>query len=268
MNARCVELRIVIRALVQCAVAGCLISIPGCSGAPIERDDERDRVAFSTTDGFALRATMHRVSDVSPPGLILVHSLGADRARWVRFADSAARSGYMSIAYDIRGHGESRQRKGEPVSFRSFSASDWKAAVADIAAAKKVLLEAGASPENIAIVGASIGANLALLYAVGDPQIQAVVLLSPGEEYRGLASEPPMKIFRERPVLVMAAEGDTYSAASSAKLKELSPGFSELRIYPGSAHGTDLLDAQADATGQILLWLEAILRVKDAEVEP
>jgi len=210
---------------------------------------------------------MRRVPDDAPPSLILIHSLGADRARWLRFADSAARNGYMSLAYDVRGHGDSGLRNGKSTNFRSFRDKDWKAAVADIAAAKRVLLESGADPENIAIVGASIGANLALAYAKDDPQIQAVVLLSAGENYHGLESVPHMKYFRKRPVLIMAAEGDTYSAASSAKLKEMSPGFTELRVYPGSAHGTDLLDAQANATGQILLWLDAILRVRDSELD-
>lgn len=248
--------------------AGILTALPGCSRATVEKDGGWEEIDFSTVDGFALVGTIRRVSDEAPPGLVLVHTLGADRHRWAHFADSAARTGYMSLAYDMRGHGESRRRNGKTVNFRSFHDSDWKAAVADIAAAKKALLEAGADPENIAIVGASIGANLALVYAKDDPQIQAVVLLSPGKNYRGLESAPPMSSFRERPVLIMAAEGDTYSASSGAELKKLSPGFSELRVYPGSAHGTDLLDAHVDATGQILLWLDAILEAKDVDVDP
>jgi len=41
-------------------------------------------------------------------------------------------------------------------------------------------------------------------------------------------------------------------------LKEVAPGFSELRMFLGSAHGTDLLDAHDDVPGQILSWLRAI----------
>lgn len=268
MNSRRVDVPVGLYSPFLFLIVGVLATLFGCAPPDAESDADPDKIEFASADGFTLLGSIRRVSDDHPPGLILVHMLGTDRHRWEHFADSAARTGYMSLAYDMRGHGDSRRRNGKTVSFRSFNESDWKAAVADIAAAKNVLVEAGADPENIAIVGASIGANLALTYARDDPQIQAVVLLSAGLTYRGLEILSLMQGFRTRPVLIMAAEGDTYSASSGAKLEELSPGFSEFRMYPGSAHGTDLLDAHVDATGQILLWLEAIFDGKDADTEP
>ncbi|MDK1021021.1 MAG: alpha/beta fold hydrolase [Candidatus Hydrogenedentes bacterium] len=245
-----------------------VLAVGGCS--PRDSDENRagDRVEFSTADGFRLVGKIHRASGERPPGLILVHMLGTDRGRWAHFMELAGQAGYTSLAYDMRGHGESRQRNGVTVSFRSFNEKDWVAALADIAAAKETLLNAGVDPQNIAIVGASLGANLALRFAKDDPQIQAVVLLSPGETYRGIEVVSVMEHFRRRPVLILATEGDTYSAASGAKLQEVAPGFSELRMHPGSAHGTDLLDAHPDATGQILFWLQAIFEGESAEIRP
>ena len=245
-----------------CVALGVLVGMTGCS--PRTGQDGENPIALSTADGFTLTGVIRGASSENRPGLILVHMLGTDRHRWAHFAARADQAGYMSLAYDIRGHGESQNRGGDTVSFRSFKQRDWAAAVADIEAAKEALLVAGADPDNIAIVGASIGANLALTYAKDDPRIQAVVLLSPGEAYGGLEIVSIMERFRTRPVLIVAAEGDTYSASSSAKLKEEAPGFCELRMLPGSAHGTNLLDAHADTPGQILLWLQDIFEGESA----
>jgi len=239
-----------------CVALGFIVMMTGCSPRTV-REAEIPLV-FSTADGFDLAGTIRGASLENAPGLILVHMLGTDRHRWAHFAALADQAGYMSLAYDIRGHGDSRNRGGDAVDFRSFDQKDWALAVGDIEAAKEALLAAGADPENIAIVGASIGANLALIYAKDDPQIQAVVMLSPGETYHGLEIVSVMEQFRRRPVLIISAEGDTYSASSSAKLKEAAPGFSELRMFAGSAHGTDLLDARDDVSGQILFWLRAV----------
>ena len=137
-------------------------------------------VVFSTADGFNLTGTLRGASSENAPGLILEHMLGTNRHGWGRFAALADQAGYMSLAYDIRGHGDSQSRGGDTVSFRTFNERDWAAAVTDIRAAKKTLLKSGADPDNISIVGAIIGANMASTYAKDDPQIQAVVLLSRG----------------------------------------------------------------------------------------
>lgn len=245
-----------------------ILAAHGCSQRSSDEDHTGERVEFSTADGFKLVGKLRRASGERPPGLILIHTLGTDKSRWAHFMQRARQAGYTSLAYDIRGHGESRQQNGETVSFRSFNENDWKAALSDIAAAKETLLSAGVDPENIAIVGASIGANLALTFAKGDPQIQAVVLVSPGETYRGVEILSVMEHFHKRPVLILATEGDTYSAASGTRLQELAPGFSELRMHPGSAHGTDLLDAHPGAAGQILFWLQAIFEGESAEIRP
>jgi len=85
-------------------------------------------------------------------------------------------------------------------------------------------------------------------------------MLSPGLTYKNLAIEKAMTELSDRPVLIMAAEGDSYAASSSATLKAAAPGYSELRTYKGTAHGTDLLSAHRTVIPQILQWLEPIVR--------
>ncbi|MDZ4857635.1 MAG: alpha/beta fold hydrolase [Candidatus Hydrogenedentes bacterium] len=216
-------------------------------------------VSFQTADGYTIHGTLYPVTDARPAGLILVPMLGATRDTWQRFALRAQAQGYMSIAIDLRGHGESTNRNGQESSYRAFTAKDWAGATADIAGAKRALLDAGANPEDLAIAGASIGANLALRYARDDAQLQAVVMLSPGLNYQGVATESSMREIGNRPVLLMTGIDDAYSADTCRTLKPLAQGHCEVREYDGAAHGTDLLDAHAMCGEQILLWLSAII---------
>jgi dienelactone hydrolase len=236
----------------------------GCGPRQVEQTDIV-AITLETADGYAVRASLYRVSNPNTPGLIFVHMLGASRQDWDAFARRAQREGIMSIAFDMRGHGESTKRGNDRVSYRSFAPADWSNVVQDVSAAKKALLEAGADPENIAAVGASIGANLALTYAAGDEQIQALVLLSPGIEYHGVKALTAIDAYGNRPILLMTATGDAYSAQSCIALRAAARGQCEIREYDGGAHGTDLLDSHTQCGEQILLWLRPIIGTSTGE---
>ncbi|MBX7257695.1 MAG: alpha/beta hydrolase [Candidatus Hydrogenedentes bacterium] len=214
---------------------------------------------LTTSDGYRIAATLYPAEKPGSPGLVLVHMLGADRSIWEGFARRAQREGYSSLAIDLRGHGDSRGPGDTDLSYKSFDTGEWLKALQDIDAAKSALLKRGNDPENIAIVGASIGANLALRYAVEHADIQAVVMLSPGLDYHGIEIEPDMVAYGKRPSLMLTSTGDSYSASSCSTLKALAPGFCELREYGGAAHGTDILDAEPASVDQVFLWLTHII---------
>jgi len=245
--------------LLRAALATAGLVLCAC-GAPHKAppDNTRD-IAFATSDGVEIAATVYPVDAPKPPGLVLVHMLGADRHAWGPFALRAQRAGYLCLAFDLRGHGDSRARGAESLSYRQFSTADWLAAVEDIGAAKRALLEQGADPENLAVVGASIGANLALSYAVGQEDVPAVVLVSPGLDYKGIKIEEAIVAYGRRPVLLMTSAGDSYSAMSCTTLKRAAPGLCELREYKGATHGTALFDVSVTAIEQVLLWLKPII---------
>lgn len=216
-------------------------------------------VTFTTSDGYTIAATLYLANRPDPAGLILVPMLGTTRDRWSSFARAAQAEGYLSLAIDMRGHGDSAMRNGEKTSYKSFTTEDWLGVRNDIAAAKAEIVDAGADPENLAIAGASIGANLALRYAMTDPQIQAVAMVSPGKDYHGVTVEDAIAQLSDRPVLLMDAIGDSYSSETCNALQEIAKGHCELHEYSGAAHGTDLLDTNENAPGQILQWLSAIV---------
>ena len=215
---------------------------------------------LDTADGFQLSGSLYRVDKASPPTLILLHMYQSDKKVWRLFAQEAQRRGYMCLAFDMRGHGQSRSENWKPDSLLDpLSDGDLLNAKDDIALIKKQALESGGDPDNIFLIGASIGANLALSYAKDDSEIPGVVLLSPGLKYKNIVIEETIKEFGRRPVFIAAGEGDNYSASSSRTLKKSAPGYSDLKLYPGTAHGTDMLDVYPSLIDEIFQWLEPII---------
>lgn len=242
-----------------CCAAGC------GAGDPAGRISE-ESISFEASDGVAIYGTLYRPGIANPPGVILVHREGGDRASWGPMAMRLSAEGYMALAIDLRGHGQSRRAGAgaDAISFRNFNAGDWLNALQDLAAAKDALIRAGANPQNLGIGGEGIGANLALRYMVQEPAMQVVAAMSPGLDYKGLKTDDVMPALRERPVLLMAAEGDAYAAQSALTLKAASEGYCELRSYPGAAHGVDIFAASQQAMEQFVEWFSPIIGPRHA----
>ncbi len=193
------------------------------------------------------------------PGLVLLHAYRGDHNRWAAFAEQAREAGYWVAAVDLPGHGHSHLRKGAPIEAPAMKPDDWMAVARDLGQVAQTLTALGADPDNIAIAGEDLGANLALQAIHENPQYQAVVLVSPGLDYHGVASETVIRDVRTRPILILAAENDAYAAASAESLKNAAPGFSELQVYAGTAHGADLFASSPASEELALHWLSKVV---------
>ncbi len=240
-------------ALVLCGVLALFLA--GCGSKPATRETLTLRAA----DGAALAADVYLPEAPSPPALILAHRFGGDRSVWGGFPEFMRRAGYMVIVPDLRGHGGSATAPFGSPEAAAKGPGGWTAALADLNAARKALLEKGASPDNLAVAGEELGAALALLYARREPSMQAVILLSPGMNQHGLDSESAIRELDDCPVLLAVAQNDAYADTSAAALKAAAPAFAELQRYSGAAHGADLFAAHPDAMGQVLEWLRPII---------
>lgn len=246
----CLLHRLLILSLIVSAASACRRPEPVATGI--------ENIRLATTDGLSIAATYRPVDAPNPPGLILVPMFGRTRETFDGFAERAHREGYAIVALDLRGHGDSDPLNGKI--FRAFDTSDWQTAVRDLEAAYDYLVDQGVSAADIVPIGASIGANLALVYAANHTEIPAAVLLSPGLNYKGIEIEATLNAFGNRPLLILAGEADAYSAESSDALAESAEGQCELRKYDSGAHGTELFDAHGQAANQILLWLKPIVK--------
>lgn len=223
--------------------------------SPMQRED----VTLTTSDNVQIAAHYYPVQRSGGDlALVLVHMMPAAKEAWDEFAAKAQMRGIASIAIDLRGHGRSADG---PNGYRFFSDAEHQASVADVAAAAVFLEEKGFAESAIALVGASIGANLSLQYAASHADVPAVVLLSPGLDYRGIATKPLVKKLRpkKQEVFFVSSEDDGTNAEENRILYDLTPDGAEKRIliYKRAGHGTDMFSAgDPDLAEEILKWLE------------
>jgi len=209
------------------------------------------KVEILGADGLMLTGTYAGVAGGPSPAALLLHMYGMDRSTWSGFALQLQGEGIASLAIDLRGFGD------------TGGAEDWELAREDVRAAVAWLPgQAGIDPDKIAVVGASIGANLSMVLGAEDATIAAIGLLSPGFDYfRVQIDQEMMRRYGARPAFLAAAEGDGYSAETVRSLAEAALGKAELLLYPGSAHGTDLLEEHPDFGDKLLKFLmESLLK--------
>ncbi|MFH1750099.1 MAG: alpha/beta hydrolase [Candidatus Micrarchaeota archaeon] len=198
---------------------------------------------LKSTDGLKLAATYYKSASGGREALILLHMLGRNRNDWAEFA-KRAQATYDVIAVDFRGHGDS---EGE---IASFTEKDYLNFKLDALAAADYLDKQGKKVH--AIIGASIGANIALMLAA-EKKSERAVLLSPGLDYRGVKTEEHARIFMGK-LLLVASDDDAYSANSTRKLYSMSLAKKQLKIYQTAGHGTHMF-ASTDLEELILDWL-------------
>jgi pimeloyl-ACP methyl ester carboxylesterase len=128
-----------------------------------------------------------------------------------------------------------------------------KAARAFLASRREVALN------RIGFAGASIGANLAILFAANDPTVRSLALLSPGIDYRGLRPEAAFKKYADRPALLIVSQEDNYSTNSARQLARSGPGVRDLRILNGAGHGTAMITRQPDLAASLVDWFRRTL---------
>jgi dienelactone hydrolase len=113
---------------------------------------------------------------------------------------------------------------------------------------------------RVGLVGASVGANLAIVYAASDASVRSVAALSAGLDFRGLRTEAALAKPGNRAVLLVASDEDTYAANSARKLSlQEGGGARELRLLSGAGHGTVMLGRQPDLAAALVDWFRRTL---------
>jgi alpha-beta hydrolase superfamily lysophospholipase len=133
---------------------------------------------FRSLDGTRLRGTLLRPEHDCAGTVVLVHGAGVARDEggfFTRLAAGLANSGFASLRFDFRAHGESEGTQAELT--LCGVAYDIRAAV------EHASHETGAGP--VALVGASFGGGLSAMYAADFPaQVSRLVLFNPLIDYK------------------------------------------------------------------------------------
>jgi pimeloyl-ACP methyl ester carboxylesterase len=168
------------------------------------------------------------------------------RASWEPMIQPLLDAGYNVLNVDLRGFGETGGNQ------------EWDVAIGDVQTWLDWLrTQPGVNPDEIAVIGASIGSNLALMGCANDAKCVTAIALSPGLSYQGLKPEPYLKDgLKDRSALLVASHGDRESAVSVRQMASSATNDIGMRIYPGRAHGLELFDTRnSSITSLILDWL-------------
>ena len=192
---------------------------------------------------------------------VLLHGLGSSKGEWDGFAERLAAIGDGAMVYDARGHGDSiRTLTGEKLDYQEWQSPEpWGKMPQDLDSAVEALHEKkNIALKSIAVGGASLGANVAMIYASRHNEVPAVVLLSPGLQYAGVSCEEAFKRYGKRRLFIGVSPGDAYAFSSVQYLASLR-GDAALRLVqgPGAAHGVHMFE-DSGFTQRLLDWIKTV----------
>ena len=208
------------------------------------------RVSFPSTDGVSIAGEIYEAASRPAPAVVLVHMLSRSRADWDGLPDRIRDAGITALAIDLRGHGQS-----------SGSAQELQPMIEDVRAATRWLASRpNVRADQIAIVGASLGASLALLAALELPQVRAIALLSPSLDYRGLRTDTGLiKRLGARSIWLAASDQDPLALRTLRDIAAEPSGPREQHVSSALAHGTVLLDKDGGVGRVLVDWLHRSL---------
>jgi dienelactone hydrolase len=226
-------------------------------------------VHLHTTDDVNIIGTYYPVGRAPAPVVLLIHSVARTRATWNDFAALLQQNGVAALSIDLRGHGDSTRKltANGPVTldYHNFTGNDYQDMLLDIEAAIDWLQ---AQPEidhqRIALVGESVGANLALRYAAINPDLAGVVVFSPGINYRSVRTDDVIAQIGHMPLRILVSYYDSFALESCKRLVEIqkesdiSTPTNEMTICTGNLHGSDMLVGVRKLPQIVLDWLKQV----------
>jgi hypothetical protein len=216
-------------------------------GQPITEDH-----TVTTEDGKVLSATLSNMGHLTSDGvggILLIHQFQRDKSQWGNWPANLAR-GSIVLALDLRGHGESDPYDGPLTNLLT----DPLGAPLDLEAGLRELVDQGADPNRLAVVGTSVGANLAVVASIKG-YANTVAAISPRiEPIEALAEQNATGM---EGAFYLAGQNDPGGQADDAQaLFDATGEKRALTIVAGSAdHGIDLFNNAENAKAEIQTWL-------------
>jgi len=256
-----------------------LLLAAACLAAHAAWADRARVLRLQTPDDVGIAAAYYPASaTTAAPAVVLLHSLGESRDEWGSFPLLLQHNGIAVLSFDFRGHGESTRRitAGGPqlVDHQAFTQRDFQNLLLDINTAVDWLEEQPAiDKQRIVLIGASLGANLAVRYAKEHDDLAGLVLFSPGLAYKDVRIDDVFPQLRRLPVRVVVSVRDTFAYESSRRLLDArrieghARDFKEMIVCSGNQHGTEQLRAVKELSGVLIHWLRQVL-FNEAPDEP
>lgn len=259
------------RPLVLALAAATTVGLGAPPAARAQRKEEPkvppvETVTLETKDGVSLKCSWYAgtLGKEAVP-IIMLHGAQGNRAMYDRMATILQLAGHAVAVPDLRGHGGSLTVIGrsDPIDPSTMRPQDYAAMLLDVEAVKKFLMEKNnkgeLNIEMLTVIGADMGAALALRWAMQDwswPQlpalkqgqdVKALVLLSPVRSFKGVNATEALAfpVIRDR-MSIMVAVGAN-DPASFREAKRIYSGFERKRPEPAP---------EERVQKQTLFWIE------------
>lgn len=150
-----------------------------------EADYTTHEFHFESFDGVTIAGIILEPSHSNGRTILICHGLAHDKYSGVRYVQYLLREGYTLALIDFRNHGESQ---GTITTYGFYEKRDLMGAI-------QYLRQSGFSG-SIGILGASMGASIALMTAVDCDDVSALVLDSPFSSLQRISTEWACQVTR------------------------------------------------------------------------
>ncbi|HXG64597.1 MAG TPA: alpha/beta fold hydrolase [Blastocatellia bacterium] len=213
-------------------------------------------ISFVTEDGWTIYGDLRvpQGAAAKVPGVVLLHTALSDRYVYQNLAEALVSNGMAVLNIDWRGRGKSRG-KGK---YSELAQEERERGYLDAKGGINFLASQPAiDPSRIAVLGTDRGALHAVNIALHDPRVKALVILTvvfTRQEKSALAN---LNI----PILYIACQGIEDVVRDLTEAHRLSKNRGgRLAIFPGSALGYQLLEANQNVGPMVVNWLKSRLK--------
>jgi len=220
--------------------------------------------SFETRDSLYMHAWLTASPDKAPvPLVITLHMRATDHAIFEPFIAALVKACRerrvpqpVIVNADLRGHGKSVNVGHFSTSFETMDTTKFKQIpedVADLIAYCKKTYADKIDTNDIRLVGASIGANAAMISTTEATGVTRVAMLSPGEDYSKMKPMKAMEAFQGRK-LGWASKDDLIAEASMRYFVKHDSALVS-QMFDGSHHGTNIINNDPKAMQALIDWL-------------
>jgi pimeloyl-ACP methyl ester carboxylesterase len=240
-------------------LTGMLLGWAVTSGA----QPDPELVTLTAEDGVQTVSSWYARNDDAPV-VILLHNVGTTSGNFRPLIPELYKSGFQILAMDLRGHGRSRDLNPEVYeamrSRQTFVYFDMRK---DVEAAVQWLTEEkDVKPQRISFVGGEYGSTLAMQALARNPELGAVVALSPSRNYFGVNIVNFVEDYGKRPLyLILSKQLQTSGADEVEQAMKDNPKF-KMKVFPRSdLSGVDLLGTSWQVEKLIIEWLREVYQL-------
>lgn len=233
-----------------CVVIISIVALrPKPTVAPVVNNTDNSSTTITTSDGIELSVTFKQPADTGQaPAVILLHDYGQDRHEWDPYIYDFVEAGFATLSYDMRGFGESRLSaipKDQPTHLRMLP-DDLPAVI------EYLQQQPNINQDQVIMIGAGVGANVAFVASGDLDGIDRVVLLSPTAS-TGVLDGAGMENFL--PTNVLGVAGTTEFKDLTTIMSQVTGKKEEYEVDGGS-RGVALL-SHDQTLAYILAWLKS-----------